>query len=139
MSDGLPGIMRRFVGGPAPVVAKPSMGGDAMRGWLDSESRFQAWAQGLPWYAQFAQAYGEPPDLNTKDYDYRRAWQQGIEPTMYMDGMYHWPSIDTQGQPLKSRQHKTWWKEVYMQATGENPDEVGVMEPPQWVLDRMGR
>ena len=118
--------------------AKPAnrYGGEEMRGWLDQESQFQDWAQRLPWYTQFTQNYGEPPDLNTTDYDYRRAWQQGIQPTMYIDGKYHWPSIDTQGQPLKSPTHKTWWKEIYMRETGQNPDEVGITEPPDWIRNR---
>lgn len=113
----------------------PQYNEDALRQWLDDESRFQDWARKLPWYSEFIQEHGEEPDLNTLDYDYRRAWRQGIAPEKYIDGKYHWPSIDKEGAPLKSPSHKTWWKEEYMQKTGENPDELGITEPPSWLYD----
>jgi len=48
-----------------------------------------------PWYAEYMQKYGEAPDLNTPDYDYRAAWAAGARPTVRdpVDQLLHWPSL----------------------------------------------
>jgi hypothetical protein len=80
------------------------------------------------WYKEFTEEYGEPPDLETSDYDYRKAWQAGIRPERdpYDNNKYHWASSDpATGEMLKAEDHPTAWKEYYMRETGKNPDEVG--------------
>ena len=81
------------------------------------------------WYKEFTKEFGEPPDLETKDYDYRAAWKAGIRPVRdpHDKNRYHWASSDPQtGKSLKSENHPTAWKEKYMKQTGKNPDEVGM-------------
>lgn len=81
------------------------------------------------WYKEFTEEYGEPPDLETSDYDYRKAWKAGVRPERdpYDKNKYHWASSDpATGDMLKAEDHPTAWKEHYMRETGKNPDEVGV-------------
>lgn len=57
------------------------------------EEKFQNWAKALPWYKQFVQNYGEEPNLNAPEYDYRAAYKAGVVPQIYpADGLYHWDS-----------------------------------------------
>jgi len=55
---------------------------------------FQAGIRATPWFGEFVQKYGEEPDLNTPDYDYRRAWAAGARPDVRDPGdrLLHWPS-----------------------------------------------
>jgi hypothetical protein len=93
------------------------------------EAQFQSWIKALPWYREFAQQYGAPPNLNDPDYDYRAAWKAGCEPQRHPgDGKYHWPSVAPDGTMLKGKNHPTRWKEEYLQATGQDPDTTGVTE-----------
>jgi hypothetical protein len=94
------------------------------------EDQFQAGIRATPWFSEFVKQYGEEPDLNTPDYNYRAAWGAGIRPVRYEHdgGRYHWPSSLPNGQMLKSANHPTAWKEYYMRATGKNPDDVGATE-----------
>lgn len=80
------------------------------------EQTFQSGIRATPWFSEFVKEYGEEPDLDTKDYDYRKAWAAGVRPD-YRDptdgGRYHWPStfkgeghrnrfvdgVDTRAQP----------------------------------------
>lgn len=82
------------------------------------EATFQQWIKALPWYSEFQQQYGEAPDLDAPEYDYRAAYQAGITPerSQYDQGRYHWPS------QFKAVTHPTMWKEHFMQATGTDPD-----------------
>ena len=95
-----------------------------------AEALFQQQIQQSPWFAQFQQQYGEAPDLNTTDYDYRKAWAAGIRPVPdpYDNNRYHWPSSLPSGEMLKSENHPTAWKEYYMRQTGQNPDAVGATQ-----------
>lgn len=97
------------------------------------EMQFQKWIRATPWFSEYVREYGEEPDLNIKDYDYRQAWKAGVQPVQdkYDRGRYHWPSVNPQtGQKLKSKTHPTAWKEIYMQKTGVNPDSIGLARPP---------
>ena len=96
------------------------------------EATFQAWAKSLPWYSEFQKQYGEAPDLNSKDYDYRAAWKAGVVPQRYApDGnRFHWPSV-AGAQELKAANHPTAWMEDYMRITGRDPHTPGVLSQPQ--------
>ena len=93
------------------------------------EQDFQAGIKKTEWFKEYVKEYGEEPDLNTKDYDYRSAWKAGVRPQRdpYDKNRYHWSSSNPEtGEMLKSKEHPTAWKEEYMKRTGKNPDEVGV-------------
>lgn len=96
----------------------------------DEEKSFQEGIRATEWFSEFKQQYGEEPDLDTEDYDYRSAWKAGLRPERYApdDNKYHWPSSLDDGTMLKSKNHPTAWKEYYMRETGNNPDEVGATE-----------
>ena len=95
------------------------------------EWQFQAWARGLPWYSEFQQQYGEAPNLDDPDYDYRAAYRAGIVPERYAPdgGRYHWPSLTSDGQQLKSDNHPTMWAEKFMSQTGVDPFSIGITTP----------
>ena len=93
------------------------------------EKDFQAEIRKTGWFKEYVKEYGEEPDLNTSDYDYRSAWKAGVRPVRdpYDKNRYHWSSSNPEtGEMLKSKDHPTAWKEDYMKSTGKNPDEVGV-------------
>ncbi len=93
------------------------------------EQDFQAGIKKTEWFKEYVKEYGEEPDLNTKDYDYRSAWKAGVRPQRdpYDKNRYHWSSSNPEtGEMLKSKEHPTAWKEEYMKRTGKNPDEVGI-------------
>ena len=97
------------------------------KGKSKEEKDFQEGIRKTEWFKEFKQQYGEEPNLNDKDYDYRAAWKAGLRPERYGPdkGRYHWPSSLPDGKMLKSKDHPTAWKELYMRSTGKNPDEVG--------------
>jgi hypothetical protein len=86
------------------------------------------------WSRNFADLYGEAPDLNSPDYDYRTAWRLGARPEPHAPdgGAFHWPS-SVQPPPfaqpvdLKAPGHQTMWKQRFMTATGVDPDTI----PPE--------
>lgn len=93
------------------------------------EQDFQAEIKKTGWFKEYVKEYGEEPNLNTSDYDYRAAWKAGVRPVRDPNdkNRYHWSSSNPEtGEMLKSKDHPTAWKEDYMRATGKNPDEVGV-------------
>ncbi|MBC8158280.1 MAG: hypothetical protein H8E94_03000 [Alphaproteobacteria bacterium] len=97
------------------------------------ESMFQYGVRQTPWWQEFIEEYGEDPDLNTSDYDYRAAWRDGERPKRdpYDGGRFHWSG------DYKSRDHKTAWKGIFMEKTGINPDELGLRdgtEAARWML-----
>ena len=62
--------------------------------------------------------------VNDPNYDYRLAWLRGEQPQINQyDGRYHWASKTQKGEWLKSPQHPTAWKEIFMEQTGDDPDE----------------
>jgi len=97
----------------------------------DDEAAFQNWIRNTGWFGEFVKEYGEEPDLNTKDYDYRAAWKAGVKPERdpYDNNRFHWPSSLPSGQMLKSEDHPTAWKEYFMRNTGVNPDALGLKTP----------
>ncbi len=103
----------------------------------DDEKRFQAWFQALPWHQQFQQQFGEAPDANSPDYNYRAAYRNGVTPTLYEydkqggQPTYHWPSVAPNGVPLKAINHPTAWMEDYMRLTGRDPHEGAALNPAQ--------
>jgi hypothetical protein len=93
------------------------------------EKDFQSEIRKTGWFKEYVKEYGEEPDLNTSDYDYRSAWKAGVRPVRdpYDKNKYHWSSSNPDtGEMLKSKDHPTAWKEEYMKSTGKNPDEAGV-------------
>lgn len=95
------------------------------------EVQFQQWFKQLPWYQEFQQQYGEPPDPNDPQYDYRKAYQAGVTPQRYAEdaNRYHWASKTPQGDWLKSHDHPTAWAEDFMEATGVDPFSIGIRDP----------
>ncbi len=94
-------------------------------GLASKEMEFLKWIKALPWYQDYVARHGEEPDLDTKDYDYRKAWESGLAPTINKsDNMYHWPSSTESGEMLKGTNHPTLWKEYFMRAIGKDPDDV---------------
>jgi len=89
------------------------------------EKTFQQDIKGSDWYKEYKQNYGEDPDLNSKDYNYRAAWKSGVKPERYApdNNNYHWPSETPNGESLKALNHPTGWMEDYMQLTGKDPYE----------------
>jgi hypothetical protein len=99
--------------------------------WNDEkENQFQTTMKTDPRYQQWAQSFlsrfGEFPNLNAPEYDYRAAVQGGVFPTpdQYDNNFPHWPSSMPDGTPLKSADHPTMWKEKFMQRFGVNPDQL---------------
>lgn len=92
-----------------------------------NEQEFQAGIRDTEWHKEFSKEYGEEPDLDTKDYDYRKAWAAGKRPVRseFDGGKYHWPSSLDSGEMLKSEDHPTAWKEHYMRKHSVDPDSVG--------------
>lgn len=95
------------------------------------EAAFQNWIRSTDWFKEFVGEYGEEPDLNSKDYDYRAAWKAGVMPERdpYDQNRFHWPSSLSSGKMLKSADHPTAWKEYFMRDTGVNPDALGIKTP----------
>jgi hypothetical protein len=58
------------------------------------EQMFQQGIRDTPWYKEYVQKYGEEPDLNTPDYNYRDAWDAGARPDVRDpgDNLLHWSS-----------------------------------------------
>lgn len=95
------------------------------------EAAFRQWITTLPWYHEFIRQYGEAPNLNTPDYDYRAAYRAGVKPERdpYDSNRYHWPDVSG-GKMLKSRDHPTMWMQRYMQMYGVDPRAIGIAENP---------
>lgn len=108
-----------------------------------SEAAFQSGVKATPWYGEFVRDFGEEPNLNAPEYDYRKAWAQGVRPVrdpydvpvqehlmsqvsgLPAQGRYHWSSEG------KSADHPTMWKEKFMQIYGANPDAMGLAGPTE--------
>lgn len=71
------------------------MGGLAALDTYDPvEGSFQRGIRDTPWFSEFVQRFGEEPNLNDQNYDYRRAWAAGARPNVRDPGdqLLHWPS-----------------------------------------------
>lgn len=88
--------------------------------WMNTNPRVQQWKQ------EFFKQFGEQPEINNSDYDYRAAWKAGVvpEPDEYDENRLHWSSSTSSGEMLKSKDHKTAWKEFFMREFGTNPDKL---------------
>ena len=97
------------------------------------EAKFQSEIKSSDWYKEYKSNYGEEPNLDSKDYNYRAAWKAGVKPQRYEpdQNRYHWPSETPTGESLKSLSHPTGWMEDYMQLTGKDPHEGGGMSESQ--------
>lgn len=95
------------------------------------ERNFQKWIRTTPWFQEYVKEYGEEPNLDIDEYDYRAAWKAGVVPERdpYDKNRYHWPSVTPEGAPLKSKDHPTAWKEKYMREFGVNPDAIKAEKP----------
>ena len=97
---------------------------------IKEEDEFQEWLNTNPdvlaWKKQYKEQYGEDPDIESSNYDYRGAWKAGVTPKPNEDhnGMYHWGSIGVDGKNLKSENHPTRWKSDFMEAKGMDPDKT---------------
>jgi hypothetical protein len=110
----------------APITVGPGTSDDDLRRFVSTDPRYK------PWYDEFANTYGGPPEVNDPDYDYRTAIAGGVVPAPYFDGKattYHWGSRTPDGKELKSADHPTRWMTDFMDATGEDPHRVGVETP----------
>jgi len=113
------------MGGPVVGAAVKAVMGE------DEEDKFQKWIRSLPWFDEFKRKYGEEPNLDSKDYDYRAAWKAGVKPTVNKyDGLYHWSSgyLDKSGKQvwLKSQDHPTAWMQHFLDETGKDPQSLGI-------------
>ncbi len=89
---------------------------------------------GTDWYKQFQSRYGEVPNLNDSQYDYRKAWEAGIRPAPdpYDNNFPHWSDRAPNGEMMKSPDHPTIWMEYFMNATGgKNPEALGLKDYDQ--------
>mgnify|MGYP006276434159 CR=1 FL=1 len=89
------------------------------------EIKFQNEMKSSDWYKEYKNNYGEAPNLDSKDYNYRAAWKSGAKPERYApdENRLHWPSETSKGESLKAINHPTGWMEDYMQLTGKDPSE----------------
>ena len=103
----------------------------------EEEVQFQEFMQTNPdvqaWRKQYVEEYGEEPQIDASEYDYRGAWKAGLTPKPNSkhkvksgEDAYHWGSLGIGGVDLKSEDHPTRWKSDYMTITGKNPDETGI-------------
>lgn len=83
------------------------------------------------WQRQFRQKYGEAPNLDDSQYNYRLAYALGTRPQAYAHdpGMMHWSSaapVAPYNAPadLKGPNHPTKWMETFMQRYGVDPHEA---------------
>lgn len=127
--------LRRYYGGNYPTDNGPigmAGGGMAVRP-TPRPNPHEAEILATDWAKAYQKKYGEWPDVSDRsNYDYERAWKAGVRPMMTKhDDIPHWPSSTPDGKMLKKPGHPTAWKEKYMQATGQDPDDAGVTKE-QW-------
>jgi hypothetical protein len=96
------------------------------------EQQFQSDVRGTDWFSRFKEKFGEEPNLEDKEYNYRAAWKSGARPqAIEQDDIPHWPSVTSSGESLKARSHPSGWMEDYTQITGRDPSEGGDLTPEQ--------
>lgn len=111
----------------------------------EREQQFQTAMSQPPysdWQQQFQQRYGERPDLNEPNYNYRLAYALGVQPQEYSHdpGMMHWSSaapVAPYNEPadLKGANHQTLWMEHFMRTYGTDPHEASAEQ----IQDAIGR
>lgn len=113
----------------------------------EEERQFRGWVKGLDWYKEYVQEYGEHPNLNDPNFNYRTAYSHGVTPARsefdYSDKLgkyrFHWPDALPGGTMLKTETHPSAWMNKFMGDYGFDPGELGLLgnKPPQPVLFRM--
>jgi len=99
-------------------------GNRMMQFWTpQNEAEFNAFMAFDPgvrqWRNAFTRRYGEAPQIEGGDFDYRQAYIAGNRPRPVPgDSVPHW---DSRG---KAGDHPTAWKEQFMQRFGVDPDTV---------------
>lgn len=95
------------------------------------EAEFQGGVRETPWWGEFVKRYGEEPDLDQSDYNYRAAWAGGVRPEWYPpDNSYHWASEGPEGS-YKAVNHPSAWMNDYLQLTGRDPHDPGQLTRAQ--------
>ena len=98
----------------------------------EEEKQFQSDVRSTDWFSKFKEKFGEEPNLNDTQYNYRAAWKSGARPQdIEQDDIPHWPSVTSSGESLKARSHPSGWMEDYSQITGRDPSEGGNLTPEQ--------
>jgi hypothetical protein len=93
----------------------------------NTERDFQYGIRQTPWFSEFQQRFGEEPDLNTPDYNYRAAWAAGARPDVRDpgDNLLHWDSR------YKGESHPNRFVNGVDTISGlAAPDERGFQPPP---------
>lgn len=85
------------------------------------ESEFQTFMAFDPqvraWRNAFTSKYGEPPNIEDSNFDYRKAYLAGDRPIQIeQDTVPHWHSTG------KSAMHPTMWKQHFYEQFGVDPD-----------------
>lgn len=107
-----------------PMSPKPMGKGPAGGPWTDEqEKQFQLFMAMNPdvrtWKNKFGSAYGEQPNINDPNFDYREAFINNNTPQpVEGDTVPHW---DSRG---KSQNHPTEWMNEFMQQFGVDPTKV---------------
>jgi len=102
----------------------------------DEEQKFQQFILNHPWYSEFKEEFGQEPQIDGGDYDYRGAWEARGEEMFAknpMDRKWHGYSKTPGGSWLKAPEHTTRWKEDFYQMFREDPDKYSLDK------DRAGR
>jgi hypothetical protein len=106
----------------------------------EQEQQFQTFMAFDPsvrqWRNSFQNRYGEQPQIDGGDYDYRAAWQAGSRPQAVPgDTVPHWSSVG------KAEDHPTMWKQHFMTQFGVDPDQVQQWTPEmqQFMQQQIGR
>lgn len=96
----------------------------------EERTRFEHEMGASPWATEYHARFGEKPNLYAPEYDLLNAWRNNVQPTRdpYDNNSLHWPSRLPDGTWLKAQDHPTAWKEHAMNATGVNPDAVGLTQ-----------
>ena len=104
-------------GEPDPAVKKKDTSEDVIVEEVTDEVAEEI--KNHPWYEAFKKEEGYYPDLNTNQYRYQAAWEDGIRPEIGKDGKYHWGSKLIDGSDTKVNGHKTAYKNEISEEYGE--------------------
>lgn len=126
LANALMGVPPRM--GPTNALAQTMAQVPGLR--APEEKEFQTFMAFDPsvrqWRNAFANRYGEQPQTEGGDYDYRAAWAAGSRPQAVPgDTVPHWSSVG------KAANHPTMWKQDFMTTFGVDPDTPGLQYTPQ--------
>lgn len=113
------------VGGQTKTMPWGQQREQEFQGAMAGQAPYSTWGQ------QYRQRYGERPNLDDPQYNYRLAYALGQAPQAYSHdpGMMHWNSAApvppyNEAAPLKSPDHQTRWMETFMEKYGVDPHEA---------------